>query len=317
MIIHPGFIGCDVSKHSLDIFDGTCGATRVANTPEAIATWLDDLAARLAEHLAQGGRVFVVFEATGRYDRKLARALSARGLDHARVNPAAARAFARATGRLAKTDRIDAQVLASFAQCLQPQSTRPFDEARLRLAGLHLRRDQLVAMRQQERQRLVEAEEAERPSLERVIAVLDDEIALIEAARTVQIEASPRFARLRALLLSIPGIGPVAATTLIALMSELGSLSPKAIAALAGLAPFNVDSGRLRGKRMIRGGRKRVRDALYMAAVSAARSNARFGAYAKAMLERGKPFKLVMIALARKILVTANAIVRDGIPFNA
>ncbi|WP_248304587.1 transposase [Breoghania sp. L-A4] len=119
------------------------------------------------------------------------------------------------------------------------------------------------------------------------------------------------------LLRSIPGIGPVAATTLIALMRELGTTSPKAIAALAGLAPFNVDSGRFRGHRAIKGGRKRVRDALYMAAVTAARSNSRFKAYARALVDRGKPFKVTMIALARKILVTANAILRDGVPFHA
>lgn len=311
MIILPGFLGCDISKHHLDIFDGCSGALRLDNTLQAIEPWLDGLLER-----PDDARPFVVFEATGRYGRRLARALSERGIAHARVNPAAVRAFARATGRLAKTDAIDARLLASFGELLAPQASFAFDEARTRLAGTHLRRDQLVAMRVQERQRLIEAEAVERDSLERHIAFLDDEIALIEQTIAMLVAANPTFARLQALLLSIPGIGTVGATTLIAMMAELGTLSPKQIAALAGLAPFNVDSGLFRGRRVIRGGRKRVRDALYMAAVTAARSNSHFAAYAKAMRERGKPFKVTMIALARKILVTANAIVRDGVPFH-
>lgn len=310
MIIHSGFLGIDVSKHHLDIFDGLVEAhQRIDNTAEAISAWLADL--------DEDRDVFAVYEATGRYDRKLGRALADHQIRCCRINPARARDFARATGLLAKTDAIDARMLAMLGQCLDPQATPPADIAREQLAGVHRRRDQLVATRTQERLRLAEAETFERSSLERHIVWLDAEIKAQETWRAQMIHANAELARMETLLRSIPGIGPVAATTLIALMAELGTLSPKAIAALAGLAPFNVDSGLMRGKRAIRGGRKRVRDALYMAAVTAARSNSRFGAYAQALIERGKPFKVAMIALARKILTTANAVIRDGVPFQA
>lgn len=309
MKIHPGFVGCDVSKHHLDIFDGFHDAhRRVANATEAIAEWLAGLGER---------DVFVVFEATGRYDRKLVGALAERGIRFARVNPARARDFARALGLMAKTDAIDARMLAAMGQCLDPEATPPGEEERERLACVHKRRDQLVAMRQQEKLRLAEVDDCESASLWRHLAWLNEEIAALEAERAALIRANDRFAKMEKLLRSIPGIGPVAAATLIALMSELGTCSPKAIAALAGLAPFNVDSGRFRGHRAIRGGRKRVRDALYMAAVTAARSNSRFGEYATALRQRGKPFKVAMIALARKILITANAVLREGVPFHA
>lgn len=310
MKIHPGFIGCDVCKHHLDIFEADGSRTRrIDNSDEAIAAWLAGLPARPDRH--------IVFEATGRYDRRLAAMLQARGLRFSRVNPARARDFARALGVMAKTDRIDARVLAAMGQALDPAQTPARDAARDALAGLHKRRDQLVAMRQKEKVRLADAGPQERTSLERHLGWLDAEIAEVEAQRDALVSADAELARLNRLLRSIPGIGPVAAATLLALMPELGTASPKALAALAGLAPFNVDSGRFRGHRTIRGGRRRVRNALYMAAVSAWRSKTRLGTFAQTLIDRGKPFKLAMIALARKILLTANAILRDQIPFHA
>jgi transposase len=309
MTIHPDYIGCDVSKHHLDVFDAATGQScRLDNTPQAIEAWLAGLGRREA---------FVVFEATGRYDRRLAGALAARRIPYARVNPARARDFARAIGLIAKTDAVDARMLAALGRCLAPHATPPAEPARQRLAAVLRRRDQLVASRQQEQLRRREAEAGERDSIERHIAWLDGEIAALEAEQVALIRADARLARLEALLRSIPGIGPVTAAVLIALMAELGTLSPKAAAALAGLAPFNVDSGRFRGQRAIRGGRKRVRDALYMAAVTAARTSGRFHAFARDLLDRGKPFKLVMIAVARKLLLTANAVMRDQIPYRA
>lgn len=308
MMINPEFIGCDISKGHLDIFDAGDGLTRqISNDPETITAWLDGLPEHPGRH--------IVLEATGRYDRCLVRALEARELRFSRVNPARARDFGRALGLMAKTDAIDARMLAAMGQCLDLPPTPAHDPARERLSALHKRRDQLVAIRQKEKLRLAEADCEERASLDRHIAWLDAEIAEVEAARDALLRADKTLAQQNRLLRSIPGIGPVAATTLLALMPELGTTSPKAVAALAGLAPFNVDSGQFRGHRAIRGGRRRVRNALYMAAITAARSSPRFGTFADELRARGKPFKLTNIALARKILVTANAIIRDGVPF--
>lgn len=308
MILHPVCLGIDVSKHWLDIGFGSRGPSRrIANEADAIAVFL----AELVEPPA-----LIVFEATGRYDRRLRLALARQGLRFARVPPGRSRDFARALGLRAKTDAIDARMLAAMGERLDLPETAPAEAARDRLAALLRRRDQLVAMRQQERLRLGEAEPDERDDLERHLAFLDGEITAIEARIRNALRANKDLARQERLLRSIPGVGPVAATVLIALMPELGRLSGKAAAALAGLAPFNHDSGAKRGQRCIAGGRKRVRDALYMAAVAAARSASRFATSACAMRNRNKPFKLVMIAIARKIIVTANAIIRQKTPFS-
>jgi transposase len=308
MIINPGFIGIDVSKHHLDVFEGGSGRTeRLANSAEGLAP----LVARW-----QSGGVFVLFEATGRYDVLLRRAFAAAGIPFARVNPARARDFARAAGMLAKTDRIDARMLAAMAQCLAPVRTADEGHDREALALAHKRRDQLVHMRQQERTRCSECgEPAMCADIEAHLEWLDAQIARWDAEIRRLLAQSEQLTQIARLLRSIPGIGPVAATTLIALMPELGSLQPKRIAALAGLAPFNVDSGQFRGKRKIKGGRKRVRDALYMAALAAARSHDRFGAIYQRLRAAGKPAKLALIAIARKLLVIANAILRDKTAF--
>ncbi len=303
MIITPGYIGIDISKDHLDIFDGT--AQRIANTPEAIAALLGGLAApRL-----------VLFEATGRYDRQLQQQLRAAGIAFARVNPLHARAFARATGQLAKTDRIDARLLAVMAQALTPPAQPPVDHERLELAELHRRRAQLVDFRQMERTRLHTASPAIAASITSHLSWLDTEIRAIEQQIEMLIRLSAALSFAASLLRTIPGIGPVTATALIALMPELGQRSGKTIAALGGLAPLNRDSGQYRGKRSIAGGRAEVRKALYMAAVTASRSNSRFATTFKALTGKGKAAKLALIAVARKILVTANAILKAKQPF--
>jgi transposase len=308
MILHPVCLGIDVSKHCLDIGFGSQGPVRrIANAAEAIEAFVEDLGAPPD---------LIVFEATGRYDRRLRSVLARRGLHFARVPPGRSRDFAHALGLHAKTDAIDARMLAAMGERLDLQQAVPVEAARERLALLLRRRDQLVAMRQQERLRLVEAEPEECDGLERHLAFLDGEITVIEATIRQALRDCDDLARQERLLRSVPGIGPVAATVLLALMPELGTLSGKAAAALAGLAPFNHDSGKKRGQRCIDGGRKRVRDALYMAAVAAARSTSRFADAATAMRDRNKPFKLVMIAVARKILVTANALIRQNMPFD-
>lgn len=314
MMIHSGFLGIDVSKRYLDIFDGALGRPeRIENTVQA----LEGFAARFA-----GRDVLVVLEATGHYDEALRRALAAAGVRYSRVNPERARHFAKALGLLAKTDAIDARMLAMMAQALDLKADRPNDPVSETLRRLTLRRDQLVSILQMERTRLAGADPvdvAQDPvvaSLLSHIAWLDAEVAAIETAIASHLKTNAELKQKAALLRSIKGIGPVTATILLSRLPELGQLSPGAIAALAGLAPYNVDSGTMKGKRAIRSGRKRVRDALYMAAI-AARKEPRFHDFFQRLIDAGKPFKVAIIALARKLLVTANAILRDGNRFSA
>ena len=304
MIIALRCVGIDVSKAMLDIFDDAIGTDeRIANAPQPIARqvarWRDN-------------DVFVVFEATGVYDRALADALRQAGIRYARVNPARARDFARASGRLAKTDAIDAQMLAAFARAMAPAADSPPEPARNILAFLAKRRDQLVHMRAQEKNRRSEAHD---PAMAEHIAVhidfLNHEIEAIEVKITALIKAEPEISEQAHLLRSAPGIGPVACMQLIAQMPELGRSGPKQVAALAGLAPLNVDSGSYRGKRAIGGGRKRVRDALYMAALNAVRRDPNIKNFYQRLRAAGKPAKLALIAVARKLLTTLNAMLRD------
>jgi len=310
MIIHPGFVGIDISKNRLDVFDATTGRSEQwANAAEAIAS--------LVERLRASGTKLVVFEATGRYDTHLRMAFAAAGVDFARVNPARARDFARSLGLLAKTDAIDARMLAAMGQSLELEGHPAADPERERLALLHKRRDQLVATRKQEQTRLAEATADTCDSLNAHLAWLDEAIAGIDLLIAKLIARHAELEAARKLMCSVPGIGPVTSTTLLALMPELGARSHKTIAALAGLAPFNCDSGQARGTRQIQGGRRRVRQALYMAAVSVSRSKSRFAEAYRALRQAGKPAKLALVAIARKLLVTLNAIIRDEVPFHA
>jgi transposase len=303
VIIPLRYVGIDVSKQYLDIFDEVLGVPeRIANATQAIT----QLVARWR------CETLVVFEATGVYDLELREALRQAGIRFARINPARARDFARASGRLAKTDPIDARMLAAFARAMQPVSEQLADPARNTLAKLAKRRDQLVLMRAQEKTRRSEAEDhAMAGRISRLIEVLDSEIAEIEADISALIKAEPEISDDAQLMRSLPGVGPVACMQLIAQMPELGKVGPKQVAALAGLAPFNVDSGAFRGKRKIAGGRKRVRDALYMAALNAVRRASPFKTFYSRLRQAGKPAKLALIAVARKLLTVLNAMMRD------
>ena len=300
-------VGIDVSKHFLDIFDEATGASeRIANATQAItqlvARWRCD--------------ALVVFEATGVYDLELREALRQASIRFARINPARARDFARASGQLAKTDPIDARMLAAFGRAMQPATEQAATPARNALAKLAKRRDQLVLMRAMEKNRRSEADDlamAER--IGRLIEVLDGEIEEIEADIRALIKTEQEISDDAQLMRSLPGIGPVACMQLIAQMPELGHVGPKQVAALAGLAPFNVDSGAYRGKRKIGGGRKRVRDALYMAALNAVRRADPFKAFYARLRQAGKPAKLALIAVARKLLTVLNAMMRDRKPY--
>lgn len=304
MSISPRFVGIDISKDHLDIYDGR--AARVANRAEAIVTWVQGLPAG----------VFVLFEATGRYDRELRRRLDAARIGYARVNPAQARAFARSLGQLAKTDAIDARLLARMAETLRPAPQPEANPARERLAELGRRRDQLVQMRQEERTRVHAVTDPDLVGdLAGHIAHLTERISVLEGLIADLIAADDDLLGDQRLLRTIPGIGPVAATIVMALMPETGQRSPKTISALAGLAPINRDSGASRGKRSIGGGRPRVRKAIYMAAVTASRSDPRLRAFYDRLIAAGKAPKLCLVAVARKLLTIANAILRDRTPY--
>ena len=307
MILHPNIIGIDVCKAHFDIFDSERGRPeRLPNSAEAAHALADRLAVR------QDG--FAIFEATGDYDRHLRGAFDARAIAYARVNPQQARDFARAMGRRAKSDALDARMLARMAQALELVPTLARDALRDRVAALHKRRDQLIEHRAAEKARLKEGNDPD-GSITRHLTWLNTEIAHFDRLIAEAIENSPALTEQADLMRSVPGVGPVAATTLIALMPELGTLSPRTAAALAGLAPYDNDSGLWRGVRRIGGGRRRVRRALYMAALAAARSQSSFKRFYQALRARNKPAKVALTALARKLIIVLNAILRDKMAF--
>jgi transposase len=303
------FVGIDVSKDHLDVVvrpDGT--HLRVPNTDDG----LDALVARLAPL----GPVLVVLEATGGYQRRAVAALSVAGLPVAVVNPARAREFAKAVGRLAKTDAVDAATLAEFADRLRPPARPlPGPDAQA-LRELLARRGQLIGMRTMERNRLAAAaDRAVRRSIEAHLAWLAEQLDAADRAVDTAVEASPVWKAKDELLRSIKGVGPVVSRTLLAELPELGTLTREQAAALAGVAPVNRDSGRWAGARFIAGGRAGVRTALYQAALSARRFNPPLRAFADRLAAKGKAAKVVLIAVARKLLVIANAILRDRTPW--
>jgi transposase len=303
MSLHPITLGIDVSGAHLDVYAHPEGrARRLANTPQGIAAltaWAAELGA------------FVVLEATAPFDQPLIRALEAAGLIFHRANPRRARDFARSAGLLAKTDAVDARMLALYGAGLPLRPTASLSPRRLALQGLVARRDQLVEMRKAERVRLKTASDpVVGESLKTVLTLLDEQIGRLERHIDETIAADAALDRDRAVLRVAPGIGPVAASVLLAILPELGQLDRRAIAALAGLAPIARDSGLMRGRRCVQGGRKRVRDALYMAALAAVRTG-RWKTLFQTMKTAGKPPKLALIAIARKLLVTLNAALRQ------
>lgn len=308
MTIAPLRIGIDVSKAWLDIFEpSTAAVSRIPNSTVAIQAFVSRIPSTAT----------MVFEATAPYDMALRRCLSDAGLRALRVNPARARDFARAAGFLAKTDAVDARMLASLPDALNICEAQPLDEQREALVVLNRRRDQLVEMRAVERGRIADETDAETTkSLQKHINWLDAEIKQIEA-RIRKLLAASAIAPIVELLQSVKGVGPVTIATIVALLPELGHRSAKQIAALAGLAPLNRDSGAHRGKRRISGGRSRVRRALYMAASSAARWNEHFKRHYIAVMDRSRLHKVAVVAVARKLLVTLNAMLKTGQPFKA
>lgn len=280
---------------------------RQSNDPASIAA----LVARLREREP----TLVVLEATGGYEVPAVAALAAAGVPVAVVNPRQVRDFAKAIGQLAKNDRIDAAVLAHFAEAIRPAS-RPLPDAEVRsLDALLTRRRQLLEMLTMEQNRLgCCSDAAVQADLQTHVAWLNEHLLRSEKELKAAVCASPVWREKDELLQSIKGIGPVASQTLLAALPELGTVTNKQAAALAGLAPYDDDSGSRRGGRHIRGGRACVRSALYLAALSAARYNPALRAFKERLERRGKKAKVILTAVARKLLVLANAVLRDGRP---
>ncbi|MDZ7627809.1 MAG: IS110 family transposase [Parvularculaceae bacterium] len=298
------YVGVDVSKDRLDAHVLPAGtAFAVARDGEG----LDDLCARL-KGLAPG---LVAVEATGGFETVVVAALGAAGLPVVVVNPAQVRSYARAIGKRAKTDPIDAAVIARFAEATKPDIRALPDEETQRLADLVARRRQIIQMIIAEKQRQKRATKAMARSIVRLLKALEQELDEIDRDIDGAVRGSPAWREKEDLLVSVPGVGAVTARTLLAELPELGRLTRREIASLAGLAPFTQQSGQWRGKSFIAGGRSAVRCALYMAAVTASRCNGALKAFYQRLLDDGKSKKLALIAVARKLLTILNAIIRD------
>lgn len=305
------FVGIDVSKTRLDT------TLRPSGQIFADANDADGIAALVARLLAQKPTL-IVLEATGGYEMPLVAALQVASLPTAVVNPRQVRDFAKAVGRLAKTDRLDAAILAHFAEAVRPAPRAAADPQVQHLDALLSRRQQLLGMRVMESNRLgTAADPAVRAGLERHIAWLETELDEAERQLAAAVRASPAWREKDELLQSVPGIGPVASQTLLAALPELGTLPGRQLAALVGLAPFNDDSGMRQGMRHVRGGRAVVRRALYLSALVAVRHNPVFRVFRERLAARGKRPKVILTAVARRLLVIANAILRSGQPWQA
>lgn len=303
MTLPQDVIGVDVSKAWIDCHRLSTGAAwRVEATRRELRRFACEAVGAL-----------VVFEASGGYERALAEALEATGIAWARINPRQVRDFARASGRLAKTDRVDAAVLAAFGRAFTPAPERPRDAAVERLAELVGRRDTLVGMRTAETQRFGQARDVFlRRQIATMLRMLARQIARLEAEIAAHLEACPALEDRAARLRTVPGIGPVLAAGLAARLPELGRFDRRQIASLAGLAPHACDSGTLRGRRHVWGGRAEVRRMLYLAALTGSRCDPRLGAIRAGFEAAGKPAKVAITATARRLLTIINAMLRDG-----
>lgn len=302
------YVGIDVSKDALDVaVSPTGGAWRARQDGPGVRG--------MVRRVLRLRPALVVLEATGGYERAAVAALHAVGLSVAVVNPRQVRDFARASGRLAKTDRLDAQLLALFAERMQPPPQPAPDPRKAALEELTARRRQLVEGLTAERNRLDRTTGVTRRSVEAHIHWLQDELGRIEAQIQQALAQVPEYRQKEQLLQTVPAVGPVLTMTLIADLPELGTIQGKKIAALAGVAPLNRDSGTLQGKRTVWGGRPTVRAALYMATLVATRHNPVIRAFYQRLCLAGKAKKAALTACMRKFLLILNAIVSHGIPW--
>ncbi len=304
------YVGIDVSKATLDVaILPTEEHFVVANDEGGIDGLLDKLAERVAG-------VLVVLEASGGFERPAVAALAASGVALFVVNPRQARDFAKATGKLAKTDRIDAFVLARFAEAIRPTPRAIPDQEAREFQEILARRRQIVRMTTAEKNRLgASSAGAVRGRIKAHVKWLEKELSRTDRDLDETIEGSPTLKENEALLRSVPGVGPVLCRTLLAELPELGSLSPRELSALVGVAPLNRDSGTLRGRRTVWGGRARVREALYMGALIASRFNPAIKEFYERLVAAGKPKKVALVACMRKLLTILNAMMRERTPW--
>lgn len=304
------FVGIDVSKSTLDV----C----IEPDEKTLHVAYDEAGIKqIVDRLKEVSPTLIVIEATGGLEIRIATELASKGLQVAVINPRQARDFAKATGRLAKTDQVDAAMLAAFAKAIRPQARPLRDEDTCALNDMVSRRRQLIDMRVQETLRLGTA--ASKPlqkNLSKHIAWLDKQIAEIDADLTKRLRNSDVWRIKDDLLRGIPGVGAVTTLTVLAKCPELGTLNRREIAALTGVAPLANDSGKHRGKRFIWGGRADVRAVLYMAAVSAIRCNEPIKAFAERLKKAGKPPKVVIVACMRKLLTIMNSMLKNNEPWS-
>lgn len=304
------FVGIDVGKTWLDIaIWGSDETWQVSNDASGID--------KIIDLLVKSSPTLVAVEATGGYEQLVVQALLLRGFAVAVINPTRVRALAKATGRLAKTDTIDARLIAEYAFKIQPEALAPQEAAQMRLKALVSRREQLVDMRTAEQNRLETAHCSMKADVREHIEWMNERITLLEEQIETLLAALPEMKELADRLDTIPGVGLITAVSVVANMPELGQLNRQKIAALAGLAPFNRDSGQKRGKRRIFGGRKGVRRVLYMACLSAMIHNPIIRPLYNRLIEKGKIFKVAITACMRKMLTIMNAMIRDQVNWMA
>ena len=303
-------VGIDVSKARLDVYVHPAGESFAMGNDEA---GVEGLAERLGQ---LEGLAWIGIEASGRYERLVVAQLAAQGLPVVVLNPAQVRSYAQAIGQRAKTDPIDARLIALFLEAVRPELRPVADAQTQELAALMARRRQVVAMLAAERARRQQAAPGlARVSIARSVTFLEDELRSLDLEIDKTVRGTPVWRDKENLLASVPGIGKTIARTLLAELPELGTLNPKQIAALAGLAPYTRQSGKWRGRSFIGGGRTVVRTALFMGALVAARHNPVLKAFRDRLVASGKPKLVALIATARKLLVILNAIMRDKQPW--
>jgi transposase len=304
------YVGVDVGKTWLDVaLWGSEAVWRVSNDDEGVAK----IMARVAAMEPQ----LIAVEATGGYEQLLVQSMLLNSLPVAVVNPTRVRALSKATGKLAKTDVIDARLIAEYAFKVQPEALAPKEAHEIRLNALVTRREQLVEMRTAEQNRLGTAQNSMQADIRQHIEWLSVRIEELEAQIKELVDSLPEWREQAQRLDSIPGVGMITAVTVLAEMPELGQLDRQKIAALAGLAPFNRDSGQKRGKRRIFGGRKGIRRVLYMACLSAKKCNPVIRSLFERLMKKGKVFKVAITACMRKMLTIMNAMTRNQVNWRA
>jgi len=302
------YIGIDISKAMLDVFISSNNIyLQLENNTAGIR--------KLIKKLKLFPDCLVVMESTGGYEKPVAQALAKENISIAVINPRQIRDFAKALGKLAKTDRIDAKVIAIFAEKMQPKTNVPFDKNQEKLTEYNTRRRQLVDMITMEKNRLDKVSKEIKKSIQSIIKLLEKELEKMNESIKKYIQSNDLYARKDELLQTIKGVGSIVSAGIIADLPELGNFNTKEISALAGLAPLNRDSGTLRGKRVIWGGRATVRRTLYMATLVAIRFNIKIKIFYDRLCAVGKPKKVAITACMHKLLVIMNAMIKSNQPW--